>query len=279
MNRRDVWAATKAMLSVKFAQGEIKLVDHFTLSSHKTKHVVQCFRRLVGDKCNSALCCHEGTRDINDEFRWATGHISAVRRCNVEGLDVYKLLKFKYLIITEAALQKLIYNLQKYPHKRGWLPVCATPNKQPAPVPIKVEGWNDVWKEKKERLRNSEFRHKLYTAERKKWKWSLELYGALKVKVNDPLEKFRLMNCGVDQTKTWEKLEDVYLDEEALGAQIDDEDSELQLGSMHDDSDGDQDPFLGLSRGRHSGVANIVNPNFLNTKQAVTGLNLQTGLR
>ncbi len=213
-----MWLATKSMLSAKFAQGEIILVDNFNLSSHKTKHVVQCFRRLVGDKCNSALCCHEGTRDVNDAFRWATAHIAAVRRCNVEGIDVYKLLKYRYLIITELGLQNLIYKLQSYPKLRKWGPKYATPDGRVVPVkhrPKMVPGWNLAWKERKERLRNSEFRAKLYAVERKKWKWSNRLEGALKLRAEDPLYRFRLKNFGaLDQTKPWEKMEDIYLDDE-----------------------------------------------------------------
>lgn len=37
-----------------------------------------------GRKCPSALLVHEGTTDVNDNFRYATAHILAVRRENVE---------------------------------------------------------------------------------------------------------------------------------------------------------------------------------------------------
>ncbi|CAD7952762.1 unnamed protein product [Amoebophrya sp. A25] len=218
-HKRQLWIATKSMLSAKFAQGEIILVKDFNISSHKTKHVVQCFRRLVGDRCNSALCCHEGTRDVNDNFRWATAHIAAIRRCNVEGLDVYKLLKYRYLILTELGLKNLIFKMQNYPKQRGWGPKYATPDgRQCTYRPPKVPGWNAAWKERKERLRNSEFRAKLYAVERKKWKWSSELEGALKIKAEDPLYKFRIKNFGIasQNVKPWAKLEDIYLDDEPL---------------------------------------------------------------
>ena len=50
MNNRELLAALKCQLSAKFAQGEIKIVDTFNIKSHKTKHVVQSFRRLVGTR-------------------------------------------------------------------------------------------------------------------------------------------------------------------------------------------------------------------------------------
>jgi hypothetical protein len=85
--------------------------------------------------------------------------------------------------------------LQKFPEKRGWLPKSATPDGKKVPKefrPQKVPGWNSDWIKKKELLRTSQFRAKLHAVERKKWKWSHELYGALKLARNDPLEKFRL---------------------------------------------------------------------------------------
>ena len=137
---------------------------------------------------------------MNDNFRWATAHIAAVRRCNVEGVDVYKLLKYRNLIISEMGLQKLIHTLQTYPEKRGWGPRYATPDGRRCTAKLeKVPGWNRAWIERKERLRNAEFRHKIYAVERKKWKWSNELFGALKIlrKDHDPFAKFRLTNFGV----------------------------------------------------------------------------------
>lgn len=44
-----LWQGLKIMLSAKFAQGQIKVVDHFNLQSHKTKHCVQHLRRLLGE--------------------------------------------------------------------------------------------------------------------------------------------------------------------------------------------------------------------------------------
>ena len=43
--------------------------DSFNLQSHKTKHLVQHLRRLLGHRCHSALLVHEGNLDINDNCR------------------------------------------------------------------------------------------------------------------------------------------------------------------------------------------------------------------
>ena len=47
----------------------ILLKDSFNLQSHKTKHLVQHLRRLLGHRCHSALLVHEGNLDINDNCR------------------------------------------------------------------------------------------------------------------------------------------------------------------------------------------------------------------
>ncbi|CBZ54453.1 putative 50S ribosomal protein L4 [Neospora caninum Liverpool] len=197
INKRLLWQGLKIMLSAKFAQGQIKVVDHFNLQSHKTKHCVRHLRRILGRKCPSALLVHEGTTDVNDNFRYATAHILAVRRENVEGVNVYNLLKYRQLVITEKALLKLIYNIQTYPEKRGWLPKYATPDGRPAPVPEKVEGWDREWKEMKERERNAKF--------------------SKKVPRVDPFKGFRLARFSLHEpTMPWEKFEETYVDSEPL---------------------------------------------------------------
>lgn len=57
---------------------------------------------------------------------------------------------------------------------------------------MKVPGWNDEWKAKKEMLKNSKFRAKLYAVERKKWNWSSELKGPLKIPRFDAFANFRV---------------------------------------------------------------------------------------
>ena len=42
------------------------------------------------------------------------------------------------MILTEAALQKLIHSVQDFPRRQGWLARHATPDGQAAPVPEKA---------------------------------------------------------------------------------------------------------------------------------------------
>eukprot|EP00933_Yihiella_yeosuensis_P034428 TRINITY_DN27916_c5_g1_i1.p1 TRINITY_DN27916_c5_g1~~TRINITY_DN27916_c5_g1_i1.p1 ORF type:complete len:520 (-),score=107.93 TRINITY_DN27916_c5_g1_i1:84-1607(-) len=216
-NKRVVWKAVRYMLSVKFAQDSIKVVDSFNLQSHKTKHLVTHLRRLLGPRCRSAMLVHEGNLDINDNCRWASAHIPAIRRENVEGVSVYNLLKYHQVVITETALAKLIKEIQTYPKKRGWGQRFATPDGKPAPPPEKVEGWNSNWIEKKERLKNSEFRARDFFQESLKWKWTSDIKGPLKIPRHDALTGFRVKEFLLEPEKpVWEKLESLYADDEPL---------------------------------------------------------------
>lgn len=232
-NRRVVWKTLKVMLSVKFAQNSIKVVDSFKLRSHKTKYLVQHLRRILGRRCHSAMLVHEGEIDVNDNFRWASAHIASIRRENVEGVSVYNLLKYHEVVFTEAALAKLIQEVQTYPQKRGWAANYATPDGKPAPIPEKVPGWNTDWIEKKERLRTSEHRLREFYQEQQKWKWSPELKGPLKVPRHDPLAGFRVKDFIMNTEKPiWEKLETLYIDDEPLEEEPEDDEFADLLETM-----------------------------------------------
>lgn len=235
INRRLVHQGLKVMLSAKFAQGQITVVDSFNLGSHKTKNLVAHMRNLLGTRCNSALLVHEGRRDVNDNFRWASAHLPQVRRENVEGVSVYTLAKYRQVVITEKALHKLIHSVQQYPAKQDWLPVNATPHAKPAPIPEPVPGWNAEWLEKRRKLQQSEYRGKLLNQERRNWKWSPALRGPLKVPANDPLRGFRVKNFSLFAETRNEGLkkfefQELYADEEPLDigeeADLDFEDSQ-----------------------------------------------------
>jgi len=228
INRRMVYAGLKVMLSAKFAQGQITVVDSFNVGSHKTKHLVTHLRNILGTRCNSALLVHEGHRDVNDNFRWASAHLPQVRRENVEGVNVYTLAKYREVVITEKALHKLIHSIQQYPSLRGWGPVNATPDGKAAPVPEAVPGWNAEWLEKRRKLQESEFRGKLLNQERRKWKWSPSLRGPLKVPSSDPLRGFRVKDYSLfgeqinERQKTFE-FQELFADDDPLQSGEDDD--------------------------------------------------------
>ena len=221
INRRVVHKALKVMLSAKFAQNQITVVDSLAIGSHKTKNLVMHMRNLLGTRCNSVLVVHEGRDDVNDNFRWASAHLPQIKRVNVEGVDVYNLAKYKEVVITEKALNKLIHLIDDYPRKQGWLPACATPDGKRVPPPEPVTGWNKEWIERRRKLQDSQFRGKLLIEERRKWKWSPLLRGPLKVPANDTLAGFRLKDFSLFETSLSERthkyeFQELFNDEEPI---------------------------------------------------------------
>ncbi|EKX74030.1 conserved hypothetical protein [Theileria equi strain WA] len=234
IQRRTLYHGLKIMLSAKFAQSQIQVVDSFLMSSHKTKYAVQNLRRILGRKCNSALLVFEGYKDSNEHFRWSTANIPAVRNETVEGVNVYNLLKYRQLVITESALKKLIYHIENYPKKCDWLPRYATPNNTPAPVPEKVKGWNSTWIKTKIQNKLASKSREMWMEQVKKWKWSSETKGALKIPREDPLKGFRLIN--LESTTEDEKARFQYLYDSVFDPleDVDDYDNgtEINMDSM-----------------------------------------------
>ncbi|GAW79685.1 hypothetical protein, conserved [Plasmodium gonderi] len=192
INRKFLWKGMKIILSAKYAQDQIKVVDNFLIKSHKTKYAVKYLRNILGSNCNSALLVHEGKTDVNDNFFWACANIASVKRENVQGVNIYNLLKYRYVVFTFKALKNLIYELKTYPHKMKWLPTYATPDNSIAPKPEKVKNWNISWNEKKKRNNFAFFDKQALKKDIEEWKWSSDLKGALKVKKNDPYRNFIL---------------------------------------------------------------------------------------
>ncbi|KAI4840012.1 ribosomal protein L4 [Plasmodium brasilianum] len=192
INRKLLWKGMKILLSAKFAQDQIKVVDHFLVKSHKTKYTVKYLRNILGTNCNSALLVHEGKTDMNDNFAWACANIASIKRENVEGVNIYNLLKYRYVVFTYKALKNIMYELKIYPYKMKWLPTYATPDNSKAPKPQKVKNWNIFWLEKKKRNQFSYFDKDALKKRIQEWKWSSDLKGPLKVKKHDPYKNFIL---------------------------------------------------------------------------------------
>ena len=74
------------------------------------------------------------------------------------------------------------------------------------------------------------------------------------------------MNFSNVTTSSWEKLEDIYLDDEALGVQLDDEDQDFRLEARSDDDI--------LDAFQTSNTTSTSNHNFLRDKRDVSELKL-----
>lgn len=220
-NKRLLWRGVEQALSAKFGQEQLVLVRDFNLTSHKTKHCVKHLRRLLGPRCSSALLIHEGHDDVNENFRWATAHITGVKRTDVAGVNAYTLLKHRMAIITIKALKQLLYQLHQQQQQR--LPRYATPDGLPAPPPPQVPGWAQDWIELKTKEREAKFDRRRMRELAAKWKWSSDPKGLLKLPRADPLRGFRLSHfSSKEATPPGSKYDYLYADEDPLDEEEED---------------------------------------------------------
>ncbi|CDJ65570.1 50S ribosomal protein L4, putative, partial [Eimeria necatrix] len=215
----------RARMGWRKACGKYLGVQTWPLRPHSWASKCNARRR----HCPSALLIHEGHNDVNENCRWATAHITGVRRTDVAGVNAYLLLKHRMVLITLKALQQLLFELQQQQQQR--LPRYATPDGRPAPPPVPVPGWADEWLEIKARERAAKFDRKRIRELAAKWVWSSEPKGLLKLPRVDPLKGFRVARFSSEEAPTpGSKYEELYADDEPL--EEDEEDIEQVAAAL-----------------------------------------------
>jgi large subunit ribosomal protein L4 len=89
-------------LSAKLRDGELKVVQSFELSDHKTKGVRQVLDKL--DVKRSVLLVEVGE---NRNLTLASRNLEGVKLVPTRDVNVYDLLRFKQVLLTEPAAKKL----------------------------------------------------------------------------------------------------------------------------------------------------------------------------
>jgi large subunit ribosomal protein L4 len=94
-------AALLSGLSLKNREGKLIVVDKFELEAAKTKIMVQALAEL---KVTSALIVIAQPDAMVER---SARNLPKVKALRVEGLNVYDLLRYEHLILTEAALKSI----------------------------------------------------------------------------------------------------------------------------------------------------------------------------
>jgi large subunit ribosomal protein L4 len=95
-----------SVLSQKFQEGKLFILQDLALESVKTKKVVELFATF-GVK--SAMLVAEDNRELTLSARNLNGALAV----NQNGVNVYDLLKYDYLILSDESLKKIEGALQK----------------------------------------------------------------------------------------------------------------------------------------------------------------------
>ncbi|MFQ5788144.1 MAG: 50S ribosomal protein L4, partial [Thermodesulfobacteriota bacterium] len=93
--------ALKSALSIKHRDGKILLIKEFNFSEIKTKQIEEFIKKFELDDTLILL------NQENENLEFSARNLKSVKVIKVEGLNVYDILRFNCLVITEGAIQRL----------------------------------------------------------------------------------------------------------------------------------------------------------------------------
>ena len=100
--RKMVLGALRSALSAKLRDGELRVVQSFNLTDHKTKAVRQVLDKLEAKR--SVLLVETGE---NHNLTLASRNIQGVKLVPTRDVNVYDLLRYNQVLLTEPAARKL----------------------------------------------------------------------------------------------------------------------------------------------------------------------------
>ena len=100
--RKMVLCALRSALSAKLRDGELRVVQSFNLTDHKTKAVRQVLDKLEAKR--SVLLVETGE---NRNLTLASRNIQGVKLVPTRDVNVYDLLRYNQVLLTEPAARKL----------------------------------------------------------------------------------------------------------------------------------------------------------------------------
>lgn len=101
VNRKEMQAALRSALSAKAAEGKLILVEDLDLSAPRTKEFLGVAGKLG---LSDALLVTAAPSESLDR---GTRNLSSFKVLPVEGLNVYDILSFDQLVVTQPALEKI----------------------------------------------------------------------------------------------------------------------------------------------------------------------------
>ena len=104
VNKKAKKAALRAALSSKLKENKLFILDNFNLAEIKTKSFLSILEHL---KIEEALIIDNTNINLEKSAR----NVSSVKVLRPEGLNVYDILKYDSLIITQPGLEKIAESL------------------------------------------------------------------------------------------------------------------------------------------------------------------------
>jgi large subunit ribosomal protein L4 len=101
LNRKVKKAALKSALSVRFKEEKLTVLDVLSLESASTKAIIEILKRF---ELNGALVVIEGA---NANVELSARNLPNVKVLRAEGVNVYDIMKYPNLVLTEGAVSHL----------------------------------------------------------------------------------------------------------------------------------------------------------------------------
>ncbi len=109
INKKVAALAFGRALSDKVAAGEITVVENLVFDTPKTKQAVAMFKNMSIDRSCLVIVGNEvDDAEVNENFFYAASNIPFVNMCDVSGVDVYMLCRFKNIVVTAKAFDALM---------------------------------------------------------------------------------------------------------------------------------------------------------------------------
>jgi len=106
--RKMVLGALRSALSAKLRDGQLKIVRAFELNDHKTKSMITVLANLEAKKTVLLVEAGENTNLLR-----ASRNLKGVKIVPTKDVNVYDLLKYQEVLLSESAAQKLSEALAK----------------------------------------------------------------------------------------------------------------------------------------------------------------------
>lgn len=102
INKKMRQGAIFSALSEKLKDGEVKIVNSISLTEPKTKALAEILKRF-GESDSTLIIVKTGNRNVHQAAR----NIPKVKVLNGKSLNVYDILRHKYILIEEGAIQEI----------------------------------------------------------------------------------------------------------------------------------------------------------------------------
>ncbi len=115
LNKKMKVAAIKSALSAKFKDNKLIVVEKVEMEKPKTKEFMNVVKKIVPEL--NALCVLDTMKEEQINVKKSAGNIPNVKviiadnpgkeKTNVDGLNVYDIMKHEWLVLTKATVDKI----------------------------------------------------------------------------------------------------------------------------------------------------------------------------